>query len=218
VVVTDLYETLGVDRAASTADIKRAYRSRAKNAHPDAGGDPAEFRSLCMALAVLKDPARREKYDRTGNADAEPDTTEAEALNRIAGALEALVMGPSNPNAYDLVGELTRQFKAAIGQGKQQRAETIKKAEKWDKLADRFTRKGEGDNLLASIAKGKAVEARRIVESCDQELAKLETCIAILAEHGFEVETPPRTAYGFQHGQIGGNPVFSTPPQERGMW
>lgn len=211
--MTDLYETLGVDRTASTADIRRAYRSRAKKAHPDAGGNPDDFRSLCVALAVLQDPDRREKYDRTGNADAEPDTREAEALNRIAGALEAVVGALHDPAAHDLVAALKAQFHQAIAEGKRQRDQTTKKAEKWDKLMRRFTHKGEGDNMLASIAKGKAVEARRVVESCDIEIAKLERCIEILGEHGFEVETAVMRT--FAQMQLGG---FGAIPQAGGMW
>ncbi|HKS44341.1 MAG TPA: DnaJ domain-containing protein [Amycolatopsis sp.] len=58
------YDLLGVGRNASTAEIKSAYRSRARSAHPDAGGSPGEFHRLRQAYETLSDPARRAAYDR----------------------------------------------------------------------------------------------------------------------------------------------------------
>ncbi|TNC18845.1 J domain-containing protein [Amycolatopsis alkalitolerans] len=58
------YELLGVDRTASTAEIKSAYRSKARASHPDAGGSPAEFHQLRQAYETLSDPDRRADYDR----------------------------------------------------------------------------------------------------------------------------------------------------------
>lgn len=58
------YELLGVDRTASAADIKSAYRAKARASHPDAGGSPAEFHQLREAYETLSDPHRRADYDR----------------------------------------------------------------------------------------------------------------------------------------------------------
>ena len=61
-----LYDELGVDRSADTATIKRAYRKKAIKAHPDAGGDPAQFQALALAYEVLSDEEKRARYDETG--------------------------------------------------------------------------------------------------------------------------------------------------------
>jgi len=66
----DYYQTLGVPRTASQADIKKAFRKLARESHPDKHpGDKAaegRFKSINEANAVLSDPAKREKYDRFG--------------------------------------------------------------------------------------------------------------------------------------------------------
>ena len=61
----DLYQILGLGRAATGQDIQRAYRRKAKAAHPDTGGSVEAFSELSTAYKVLSDPHRRQRYDST---------------------------------------------------------------------------------------------------------------------------------------------------------
>ena len=66
----DYYETLGVPRSASEADIKKAFRKLAREHHPDVAKDKKraeeKFKEINEAYEVLSDPAKREKYDELG--------------------------------------------------------------------------------------------------------------------------------------------------------
>ena len=68
----DYYEVLGVGKNAQADDIKKAYRKKAMEYHPDRNKDNPEseklFKEAAEAFDVLKDPDKRARYDQFGHA------------------------------------------------------------------------------------------------------------------------------------------------------
>lgn len=67
----DYYQILGIEKAASDADVKAAFRKLAQKYHPDKkGGDEAKFKEVSEAYAVLSDKKKRAEYDAYGKTFA----------------------------------------------------------------------------------------------------------------------------------------------------
>jgi molecular chaperone DnaJ len=65
----DYYEVLGVGKSASADEIKKAFRKKAVEFHPDKeGGDETKFKEVNEAYEVLKDDKKRQRYDQFGHA------------------------------------------------------------------------------------------------------------------------------------------------------
>lgn len=91
----DYYKVLGVDRGATQAEIKRAFRKLARQHHPDLKpGDAAaerQFKEINEANAVLSDPDKRRRFDELG--------ANWDAYQAGAGAAGADPFGPGSPFA-----------------------------------------------------------------------------------------------------------------------
>lgn len=86
----DYYEILGVQRSASQADIKKAYRKLARKYHPDLNpGDKAaeaKFKEIQEAYSVLNDPKKRSQYDKFGYVgDVPPGASQQEGFSGFEG-------------------------------------------------------------------------------------------------------------------------------------
>lgn len=62
--IREPYAVLGVPATATAGEIRRAYRRRLRQLHPDTGnGNTAEFEALLAAYRLLGNPVRRRAYD-----------------------------------------------------------------------------------------------------------------------------------------------------------
>jgi molecular chaperone DnaJ len=61
------YDILGVSKDAGQEEIKKAYRKKAIEHHPDKGGDESRFREAAEAYETLSDEGKRRQYDMYGS-------------------------------------------------------------------------------------------------------------------------------------------------------
>ncbi|MBN9020207.1 MAG: DnaJ domain-containing protein [Rhizobiales bacterium] len=193
-----LYVELGIEQSASAAEIDKAYRQRARKAHPDTGGSSEAFHALSHAHAVLSDPERRKAYDETGyEGELISENIAARAMERIH-ELVASVLDSELPfEGVDLVAAIRDTLvkqKAEIASGVKKLERQAKRAEA---LATRF-KKGSGDNFIRGLLERRAADTRQNAEKTRQEEAVFAKAIELLADYSFDHEKPaPRTAETF---------------------
>ena len=65
----DYYDILGVSRHATDKELRKAYKAKSMEHHPDRGGNEEEFKKINEAYSTLKDPQKKAMYDQYGTSD-----------------------------------------------------------------------------------------------------------------------------------------------------
>ena len=117
----DFYIVLGIERAATVGDVKRAYKRLARRFHPDINpGDrmaAAQFRQIAEAYETLSDPDRRRRYDAAGQElSSEPIAYGFEGFD-----FSVSVSGASAPTFGDLFADVIGQRESRRQDGTQVR-------------------------------------------------------------------------------------------------
>jgi curved DNA-binding protein CbpA len=115
--VRDLYQILGVRRAASQGEIQRAYRRKAKTSHPDGGGSVEAFSEISTAYTVLADPNRRKRYDGSGEIElARPNNLDVSAIEVIAQKLGLIIHAEHDVTSVDLAALIEQAIREDIAE------------------------------------------------------------------------------------------------------
>lgn len=181
------YDTLGVDKDASPAEIKRAYRSKARSAHPDAGGSTEKFHALQRAFKTLGDEDARAHYDATGDDAEIKDVIEQTAMGVIDQIFDDL-LEKADIERQDIVTLALRQIDDALRHAEQDRKKLEKKQERLAKACGRLTAKDGKPGPVEAVMKAKLRQAEHAVKENAKSRTILERAKAMLAGYTYRVD------------------------------
>lgn len=195
----NLYAILGVARDASTDMIRRAFRSRAKVAHPDRGGDRNAWNQLLLAHEVLSDEEKRAHYDATGEAkvEAENDKAFRQRVLFLQALIEEVVMAREFPVGGDLLEEAR-----AILRGKRTEVHSIqaglkKQVARVERVVKRWKYLGTERDFINDALTQKLNGFQAGLAQTEEHLALLADVEVLLKDYTFECEPVPPPAAAF---------------------
>jgi len=185
--LSNLYEVLGLKRAAGRKDIHKAYRRKAKTAHPDSGGTVEAFNELVMAYAVLSDAKSRAKYDETGEIDPpRPDNFDGGAIEIIAEKLGLVIHAEHDLAAMDVGALIEQAIRQDIADRKGSVAHQKRAAERLAALRARTKHKAQGDGtLVARVLDWHELAIQNRIKKYEEAAQFLERALEILQDYSF---------------------------------
>ena len=200
--MNDHYETLGVEPTASQDEIKRAYRKRARETHPDHGGDTAKAAQVNGAYLVLSDPAKREKYDRTGQDEAPSDTL-GQAIAVAMGAFDkAIAQAGERFQLANLIEEAKRYLDHDRQQGETATASLRHAVKRTGKILRRLKFKGTGQNFMARQLEEAIRRQEADIAGNEHRLAIIARARLMLDDYDYLMDAPappPPGAAAYAH-------------------
>lgn len=189
--MSDLYDELGVSRDATPDEIRAAYRKRAKEPHPDAGGDAEKFGALTKAYNVLHDADRRARYDQTGRADDEPDDAmrQAALFTRIRALLNQYLSQP-DAEQRDVMKDMRQHVSQELGRGRVGIQNATVEIARLERLKKRFKAKGKS-NLIGKALDIQIAGKKAQIEDYREQMDGFEELAKALEDYEFEWDRPP---------------------------
>jgi curved DNA-binding protein CbpA len=188
-----LYELLDTLPGASPLEIKRAFRRKAKETHPDKGGTADKFASVSRAYLVLSDPIKRARYDETG--DIPENTPEFAPLNLLVQFFVTIVQMHANgqgpdPCAINLVDTARKQFRKDIMDAENQQVKLRRTIKLWQNVAERFKTKKKADVVKLSLL-GQIPNLEQQMRLMAEQIQMRQDALKLLDDYTFSFDAPP---------------------------
>jgi curved DNA-binding protein CbpA len=185
------YDVLGVGPDADDDEIRKAYRAKAKKAHPDGGGDADKFGELTVAYGCLSDPRSRAYYDakgeipkpEMGSSMSQALTIATDMINTVFRTIEQRNM---DIEQFDILGDALKLLAEHIANNQAENHRRDKGAEKLERLAKKFKAKRGKVNRISPILMAQAADLRRAIDQTERMLETMGMARDLLEDHNFE--------------------------------
>lgn len=186
-----LYDTLGINKDASKEEIKKAYKNKAKESHPDKGGSTDKMVALNKAYSILNDESKKEKYDKTGEVDERGDEFKNKSLDLLRSLLRDAFVSKSvfNEDEYkyrNVISEMKSKIKSTIFNLEQEKAKFQKEKKRVSEILERFSTKG--NNYIILLLEGDIIGLGRRIVDIEKEINFLNDFLPLLDDYSYQFE------------------------------
>lgn len=185
----DPYEVLGVGRKASTSAIKKAFRKKSLETHPDRGGNADEFNRVSKAWKVLGDRERRKRYDETGTMETASESVAISVLANVFMAVtNELLKNGRRLCSEDLAMHMMDSISASM-EGLFSRKKTMEQAElQLRESFNRFTAEEGLTNFMDDMVKRMAADVRKNLEMIDAQIVSFAAASDLIKKFNYKFE------------------------------
>lgn len=191
----NLYSELGVDKSASGAELKNAYRKKSMKAHPDHGGDPEKFKALVKAYKILENPETRKRYDSGEDPDKMASgATQMDEITLCVISLYADVIDQVDPDHTDVINTMNQ----SLLQNEKILAHEILKAQKRIaryESAIKRTHSKAVQNFLAEVMRNKVGEVHREIAEFERQRDIRVKAREMLANYSYRADKFPSAGF-----------------------
>lgn len=172
------YEILGVTKKATPTELKRAYRKKARVAHPDKGGSDAAMAEINRAYECLIDPARRLTYDETGT-DQVKNPIESDVRALLCESFDSLLNNDVVRDCLEYVEKFIRAGMEKLDHDKENCKSAIKKLKKWRAKI----RRKSGENLFWIRLDQRLQQGEGVLQVIDHRMSVHEAALKMLQDY-----------------------------------
>jgi len=199
-VTADLYAALDVPRDADHAAIRRAYRLKARDTHPDTpNGSKASFALVKLAHDTLTDEQRRARYDQTGEAEENPvDNSRAQLMEMLATGLEMAMQHLYERSKPPIQSDMIRLMKDSL---RKMRSELTKAIHEFQKNVDRSKEllgrwSTDGENIMEVIVVNRVRHLEAQIALLTSRVAVVDQALGVLDRVRFTADPVPEERRG----------------------
>lgn len=177
----NLYDVLGVNEDATAEEIKRAYRKKARESHPDNGGDGEAFRRVNEAHRVLINTEDRESYDRSGEIP-NPKSAMSAAEEIMLSSLQSAVSGGAKDVFRAMRSDLDRKRSEAKAECGRVKGITKRLAKDLDQVKNqnKAPKDGSGFGLVVNWFESQIQISSEVIERMEKQIQVFGEALALV--------------------------------------
>lgn len=189
----NLYDILGIDKDASQDDVRKAYRKKAQENHPDKNPNDKDagkkFYQVKVAYEVLSDAKRRKKYDNYGDTNEDIPQLRVLAIQEVC-AMVLQIVDQVDINKTDVIKLAVANFKKNIeiheDKIEKSKANIAKRRVALSRIKQKRKGKKSGDFIRNAIEKD-ILDYESGIESAKETITLAKAAIDVANEYEYEV-------------------------------